>query len=174
MWICHGWLVGTSTKFFYHSEKRGGPPKSQTHVDSFRDAFVENGLFDLGYTGYDYIWCRRQDGEVVVEERLDRFCATVEWSLCFPETSVLHIESDISDHLPILLKCYKRKSQFQKTRKRFHFDNMWELEPSCEEVIRKAWEGCRGADAINNVLLKMGNCSCDLFNGMKKNLATLG
>jgi len=107
------WLVGGDlNEIFYHSEKRGGPPKTQTHIDSFRDAFVENGLFDLGYTGYDYTWCRRQDGTVVVEERLDRFFATVEWSLCFPEASVLHIDSDISYHLPILLKCYKRKPQF--------------------------------------------------------------
>ncbi|KAJ8422151.1 hypothetical protein Cgig2_022151 [Carnegiea gigantea] len=41
----------------------------------------------------------------VVKEKLDHFWASTEWSLLFLNASVSHIESDIFDHLPILLKC---------------------------------------------------------------------
>jgi len=63
-------------EIFYHSEKHGGPAKGYAQIDSFRDAFVDNGLFDLGYEGYDFTWNRWQNGEPVVEERLDCFYAT--------------------------------------------------------------------------------------------------
>lgn len=70
--------VGGLNEIFYHGEKRGGPPRFQSLIDSFRSAFLDNDLHDLGFFGYEFPWCNnRKDGEVV-EERLGRFCTSTE------------------------------------------------------------------------------------------------
>ena len=94
------WLVGGDfNEIFYHSEKKGGCPKNQNLLDSFRNFFLDCNLFDLGYSGYDFTWCNFRHSRATIEERLDRFCASTEWSLLYPNASVLHIDSDILDHL---------------------------------------------------------------------------
>ncbi|KAJ8430219.1 LOW QUALITY PROTEIN: hypothetical protein Cgig2_009397 [Carnegiea gigantea] len=99
------WLMGGDlNEIFHHSEKKRGPSKSQTLIDKFRESFLDNGLYDLGYSGYEFTWRNYQQNGTVVEERLDRFCADTDWSLSFPNAHVTHGDSDISDHLPILLK----------------------------------------------------------------------
>ncbi|KAJ8435841.1 hypothetical protein Cgig2_003864 [Carnegiea gigantea] len=75
---------GDLNEIFFHSEKIGGPPKPQTLLDWLRIGFLDNGLYDLGYLGYDFTWCNFQENGIPVEERLDRFCADTEWSLMFP------------------------------------------------------------------------------------------
>jgi len=132
------WLIGGDlNEIFYHSDKCGGPSKPQAQIDAFRDAFVDNGLFDLGYEGYGFTCHRSIGGSVVVEERLDRFCASVEWSLHYPEATVYHIDSDFSDHLPILLKCYPRRALGVQHDMCFLFENMWCVDPSCMDTIKE-------------------------------------
>jgi len=80
------WLVGGDlNEIFCHCEKAGGPLRSQAHIDAFKDAFLDNDLHDLGFSGYDYTWCNNREGGEIVEERLDRFYASTEWSIQFPE-----------------------------------------------------------------------------------------
>jgi len=93
---------------FFTMLKKGHPPKSLYDLDSLRNAFIDNGLFDLGYFGYDFTRCNYRHNGVVVEEWLDRFYANTNWSLLFPDAQVSHIDFDLSDHLPILLKCKPR------------------------------------------------------------------
>ena len=103
------WIIGGDlNEIFYHSEKKRGPPKPQLHIDMFQEAFIDNDLFELEYEGYDFTWSRWMNGEIMVEEHLDRFCASTDWSMLFPEAKVYHIDSDISDHLPLLMKCRPR------------------------------------------------------------------
>ena len=41
-------------EIFFHSEKLGGPPNFELTIDNFWSSFPDNGLYDLGYSGYDY------------------------------------------------------------------------------------------------------------------------
>jgi len=63
-------------EIFYHSEKNGGLLNSQALIDSFKNYFSDNDLYELGYSGYDYTLCNSYNKEEAVEERLDRFCAS--------------------------------------------------------------------------------------------------
>ncbi|KAJ8445207.1 LOW QUALITY PROTEIN: hypothetical protein Cgig2_024413 [Carnegiea gigantea] len=144
-----------------------GPPKSQAEIDSFRDAFVDNGLFDLGYKGYELIWATKAmsshgtkvlGGSVVIEEGLDRFCASVEWLLFYPEATV-HLDSDLSNHLPILLKCYPRRASQGQREKSFRFENMWCANPSYMDIIKEAWDANGGMDAVSNYMIKAEQCT---------------
>ena len=68
-------------------------------------------FYDLRYLGYDFTWCNFQESGTIVEERLDRFYADHEWSITFLNALISHIDSDMSDLLPILLKCYPHTSE---------------------------------------------------------------
>ncbi|KAJ8422344.1 hypothetical protein Cgig2_006314 [Carnegiea gigantea] len=154
------WLIrGDINEIFYHSEKCEGPSKPQAQIDAFTDAFVDNGLFDRGYEGYGFTWHRSVGGSVVVEERLDRFCASVEWSLHYPEATVYHIDSDLSDHLSILLKCYPIRALRVRRDKRFRFENMWCVDPSCIDTIKEVWGEDGEADALHNYMPKAEQCA---------------
>lgn len=42
------WLVGGGlNEIFYHIEKKGVPPKPQSHIYKFRGFFIDNDLYDL-------------------------------------------------------------------------------------------------------------------------------
>ena len=89
-------IRGDLNEIFYHSEKEGGPPKPQSHIYNFRDAFIKCGLFDMGFSGQEYTWCNHHENGVVVEECLDRYYSSTEWSLMFPETVFYHIDHELS------------------------------------------------------------------------------
>ena len=73
------WIIGGDiNEIFFNCKKLGGPPKSQTVIDSFQESFANCGLFYLGYSGYDYTWWNCRDDEKSVEERLDRFMANAD------------------------------------------------------------------------------------------------
>lgn len=57
------------------------------------------------FSSYDFTWCNNREGDddCRVEERLDCFCASMEWVVQFPKAEVQHNDSNISGHLPILL-----------------------------------------------------------------------
>ncbi|KAJ8420258.1 hypothetical protein Cgig2_000600 [Carnegiea gigantea] len=113
----------------------GGPPKSQASIDEFHASFLDNGLYNLGFSGHEFTWCNYQENGTVVEERLDHFCADTEWSLLFPNALVCHVDFDMSDHLPILLQCSPRINEKKDRQKRFMFEDMWFSDPSCKETL---------------------------------------
>jgi len=44
------WLVGGDlNEIFYTSEKKDGPPKSLSKLDAFRNAFIDNELYDQDF-----------------------------------------------------------------------------------------------------------------------------
>jgi len=99
------WLVGGDlNEVFYNYEKKGGTTKNKMILDAFCATFEECGLYDLEYLGYDFTWDNWRTDMTVVEEQLDRFCGSLEWSLLFPEAEVIHLDEHFSDHLSILLK----------------------------------------------------------------------
>ena len=157
------WLMGGDlNKIFYHGEKKRGPSKPQSTIDSFLEAFLDCGLFDMDYSGYHYTWCNFQDNGVVVEERLDRFCANIDWSILFPAASVSYMDFNMSDHLPILLKFTLHAATRGERARRFHFKNMLFTEPSCKEVVMSAWTSASTPDIVKNLLALMDRCSAEL------------
>lgn len=90
-----------------------------------------------------------------MEERLDRFCANTEWSLLFPDMQVTHVDSDYSDHLPILLNCCLNDRGTRCNRKKFRFENMWATSEDCKGVIERAWEAVSVGEDVDNLLVRI-------------------
>ncbi|KAJ8441608.1 hypothetical protein Cgig2_023761 [Carnegiea gigantea] len=136
------------------------PEISSSLSVSAEDSFIDNGIYDLGYLGYDYAWCNYQQNGVVVEERLDHYCANMEWSLPFPNALVSHIDSDISDHLPILPKCnHDSNGPSYHTQ---YFQNMWFTHTSCKAIVASAWSSSYQSDVVDNLLSRLANCLKEL------------
>ncbi|KAJ8444494.1 LOW QUALITY PROTEIN: hypothetical protein Cgig2_024058 [Carnegiea gigantea] len=98
------WVVSGDTNEILHNfQMKGGTLKNQNVQNAFYETFNECGLFDLGFSGYECTWeNRKRDGEVV-EDRLDRLCALVDWSAIFPVAWVTHLNENISDHMLLSL-----------------------------------------------------------------------
>ncbi|KAJ8425866.1 hypothetical protein Cgig2_028211 [Carnegiea gigantea] len=84
------WLVGGDLKEIFYNTEKGGPSRLR---------FVQ-----LGFSGHEYTWWNGRQDDGSVEERLDRFCANTDWSLIFLEAQVTHVDFEMSDHMPILLR----------------------------------------------------------------------
>ena len=76
------------------------PPKSQTSIDEFQDAFMDNGLFGLDFSRHSLLGATI-GGQVVVEDRSERFCIDPDWSLLFSDAQVSCVDFDMSYHFPI-------------------------------------------------------------------------
>ena len=109
-----------------------------------------------------------------MEERLDRFCATTEWSLLFPEAKVVHIDSDSLDHLPILLQCYPAYISGKRHKAKFNFENMWVTDTSYTDVISNAWKQDERRDVVENLLVKVDRCSHELKLSNKNSFIHVG
>ena len=175
------WLVGGDlNEVLYNFEKKGGGQKSQHILDLFRDTLEGCGLYDLGFTGYEFTWENRRGAGAVIEERLDGFCASTEWSALFPEAEVRHLDECFSDHLPIFLKLMGSRVRYRSGRKRFRFENMWIQEESCRQIIQRVWESPSSEDPWLRVEEKLEQCSAalstwarDTFGEVQENIRGL-
>ncbi|KAJ8431121.1 LOW QUALITY PROTEIN: hypothetical protein Cgig2_004712 [Carnegiea gigantea] len=98
----------------------------------------------------------------------------MEWSIQFPEAHVQHLQSDISDHLPILLRCKPRKSEANKRSTRFQFENMWATDLGISDVIASTWRAISASDLVDSLLLKIEKCSATLLQWNKDNFGMDG
>ena len=98
-WLC----LGDFNEILSFDEKRGGNPRQVTPMVAFRHTLFHCGPIDLGFRGYRFTWRNGRYGATFVEERLDRFVATIEWRELFPKAIVHHLAMVYSDHDPILL-----------------------------------------------------------------------
>ena len=83
---------------------------------------------------------------------MDRFCASIQWSLVFPNAEVVHLNAKLSDHLPILLKLNDVRHSVTRKGKNFKSENMWATEERCQQVVEEAWSA--GSDTGNGEVLK--------------------
>jgi len=71
------WLIGDDLNEIFIMLKKG-PPKPLSDLDSIRNVFIDTRLFDVSYSGYNFTWCNYRNNGVLLEERLDQFCANTD------------------------------------------------------------------------------------------------
>ena len=95
--------IGDYNKILSFEEKNGRLHKPLHPMVDFQSALLFCRLIDLGYSGYRFTWWNGRVEKAFVEERLDRACASVEWSELHLRANVNHLTASYSDHDPILL-----------------------------------------------------------------------
>ena len=121
-------------------------------------------LKDLGFRSYPFTWTNRQLGDANTKVRLDRVVATKEWREKFQLSSVTHLSSHASDHVPSILQTKSFDLNRFRTDRKFKFEESWLMLDDCEDVIRAAWDRVgHGAAGLNSIKEKIENCRADLF-----------
>ncbi|XP_050241136.1 uncharacterized protein LOC126690037 [Quercus robur] len=134
-WCC----IGDFNAILHASEKQSVHAPYYNQMEDFRVALEDCGLADLGFSGHKFTWTNRRLGSTHTKQRLDRATANRVWMENFPASSVSHLFSHASDHLPILLKTMKDRQVRGRGFGGFKFEENWLLWDDCEEVVTKAW-----------------------------------
>ncbi|KAA3460789.1 reverse transcriptase [Gossypium australe] len=138
------WLVGGDfNDILFAHEKRGGLPREEARMEAFRRVLEDCFLEDIVFTGPWFKWERGRVEERNIQERLDRGVATDSWIQTFPNFSLRHLPHSFSDHCPLLVDT--ESEQKRNGHNKFRFESWWILEESCEEEIKKLWEGSAGS-----------------------------
>ncbi|KAK9998700.1 hypothetical protein SO802_018303 [Lithocarpus litseifolius] len=133
-------------------------------MEDFRVALEECGLADLGFSGHKFTWTNRRPGLVHTKQRLDRATANRVWMEKFPASSVSHLFSHASDHLPILLKPMKDRRVRGSGAGGFKFEENWLLWADFEEVMIEAWvKGGGDNSGLRGVRDHIKTCGVELY-----------
>ncbi|KAL5750859.1 hypothetical protein ACOSP7_025462 [Xanthoceras sorbifolium] len=75
------WIIGGDfNEVLRDEEKVGGRFRSHAAISSFRDAIDSCRLVDIGYQGSLFTWSNRQNGDSLIQERLDRVLCSMTWA----------------------------------------------------------------------------------------------
>ena len=101
-------------------------------MDESRIALKRCNLADLGFLGYPFTWNNKRPGHANTRQRLDWAVANAEWRLKFPATTVTHLFSHASNHLPIILQAMTDRRKTVRSKKGFKFEKVWLMWDDCE------------------------------------------
>ena len=134
-WMC----IGDFNAIFHSHEKQSIHPPPYSQMDDFRETLELCQLSDLGFSGYPFTWNNSRPGTANTRQRLDRAMAIENWQAKFPVSTVTHLHSHSSDHLPLLLqmRTYRRASAW--SQRKFKFEESWLLWEECENIVHDAW-----------------------------------
>ncbi|XP_057431386.1 uncharacterized protein LOC130724214 [Lotus japonicus] len=91
---------------------------------------------------------RATHGQNLLQKRLDRGLATLDWRLRFPEGGVEVLHRHHSDHSPLLLRCGKKPDSLGL--RPFRFEAAWIDHPMYGSVVENVW-GRREFGVVQNL-----------------------
>ena len=158
-WLC----IGDFNAILSSTEKLSKRPPSYSQMDGFREALEKCSLVDLGFLGYPFTWNNKRPGLANTRQRLDRATANAEWKEKFPESTVHHLHSHASDHLPILLQTKSITKYNTRSTRGFKFEEAWLLWEDCEAAVQEAWNKWEGVSSgLPRVKEKIAGCGVEL------------
>uniref|UniRef100_A0A2N9IFR8 Uncharacterized protein n=1 Tax=Fagus sylvatica TaxID=28930 RepID=A0A2N9IFR8_FAGSY len=157
-WLCGG----DFNELLRGEEKWGRVARSEAQMARFRSVVDDCGFMDLGFSGPQYTWWNKRDGAARVLERLDRCFANAEWLVLFPSCRVHHLHGVFSDHRPLWMELNSVTNSPRPRRKHFRFEEMWTMDPSCEETVRQAWAKTQHGTPMYQVTEKIKTSRADL------------
>lgn len=131
-------VIGDFNEMWHMDDKKVGRPLSYSRLSRAHQWTDALNLLDLGFQGQPYTWSNRREGEELVSERLDRVLCNPEWRILFEEATLYHLETQGSDHCPILLMI-KPQDDAARKPKPFRFENMWMSHADFFGLLQDSW-----------------------------------
>ena len=172
------WLsMGDFNEILSLDERSGEGTGPMRHMQDFGDVIHRCGFIDLGFPGLPFTWENRRDGTTLIQKRLDRDVANVQWMDLFNLCTMNHVVCSHSDHVPLNLHMDVNSMQRKHKLRPRKFEEKWALHPNCEAVILAAWNAETSAGSPMFVLCeKIKKCRESLygwFKGFSSNFQTM-
>ncbi|KAL9460747.1 hypothetical protein AB3S75_003870 [Citrus x aurantiifolia] len=151
-WLC----FGDFNEILNLDEKKGGIEREADMISEFRKVIQECDLKDLGCSWYPFTWSNRRYGPHFIEERLDRFLGSIEWTQRFQDDAAKNLVSWCSDHSPVMLDVIGRGNGGQNHRRtlsRVHYEDFWSTYDECRGIIQRNWAEIGSWSGSNTVQL---------------------
>ncbi|XP_073353716.1 uncharacterized protein [Aegilops tauschii subsp. strangulata] len=137
-WIC----VGDFNEALFQADQSGGNLRSFNQMEDFRDFLAECGLADLGFSGYQFTWDNKREGDDNIQVRLDRAVCNGDFLSIFPETLVEHLMTEESDHQVILVRALETApNEHARGPRPFRFEEAWTRHDQYDSMVEAAWMG---------------------------------
>jgi hypothetical protein len=147
-WLC----VGDFNEVLRTNEQFEGA-RSEWQMEGFQDAVSVCGFSNLEFIGLPYTWDNHQEADHNIKVRLDRGLATDSFMSLFSEVKIWHIQTTTSDHYALVMECLEHSLNTRHRKRNFHYENMWQRNPSYMALIRDAWQtGAGSMDDMQNRL----------------------
>ncbi|XP_024171388.1 uncharacterized protein LOC112177323 [Rosa chinensis] len=117
--------------------------RSQRQIDEFRQVVEDCGFYEFSFTGFEFTWDNRREGDANVKERIDRGFGNFNLIQKCGGFVAHHLVTMSSDHCPILIEAEPPScsdSSFRRRGCRFLFEEMWTKEEECGQLINQVWE----------------------------------
>ncbi|GAU25702.1 hypothetical protein TSUD_216310 [Trifolium subterraneum] len=157
-------IIGDYNDILSFDEKKGRSDRPNWLINDFRDAVLDAGLIDIELIGYPFTWFKSLGTDRVVEEKLDRALANVEWCNLFIHAKLECLTSTASDHYPLLLS-WEQRTLHSKPPKQFKFENSWLIELDFDQFVRQYWN----SSVENTITHKLNNCATTLSEWSNEN-----
>jgi len=147
----------------FAAEKQSAYPPPFKQMEEFGLALDSCGLVDLGFWDYPFTWNNKRPGEANTRQRLDRAVPNSEWKNWFPATTVTHLVSHASNHLPLIMQTRSDKEFRNRGTRGFKFEESWLLWDDCEKTVKENWISRSGSDsALVAIQEKINECGVGL------------
>ncbi|GAA0141803.1 hypothetical protein LIER_02859 [Lithospermum erythrorhizon] len=104
-------FIGDFDEVFFHYEHVSqAHPRPNWQMNNFRQMAKDYGIIDVGFSGFPFTWCNNFTSPYSTRARLDRGLASKDWMHEFPNAQLIHLSSNTSDHLPLLLNKGTRRN----------------------------------------------------------------
>ena len=158
-WCC----IGDFNAKLHAFEKQSVHTPYYNQMKDFWLALEGCELTDLGFNGHKFKWTNRRLGAAHTKQRLDRATANGVWIEKFPASSITHLFSHASNHLPILLKTMNDRWTRGRGAGGFKFEESWLLWEDCEEAVIEVWiKGGYGRSSLSGARDKIQSCGVEL------------
>ena len=101
----------------------------------------------------------------MIWERLDRGIANYKWLAKLLTGRIKHLNSFTSNHRAILLSLDENGEHQKWRQKPFHFEAMSVEDPSCKEIITRAWDCTPDGIPMYAAATKLKQCKKHLIKG---------
>lgn len=168
------WLLVGDFNLMRSLENRTKPGGNVTEMFMFNEAISALRLVELPLHGRQFTWTNKQDNPLL--ERVDWFFTSSSWTWSYPDSSVLPLVMETSDHVPCLVKA---KTDVPKGNL-FRFENYWMEHDNFMAIVQHGWSlPTHQTDKAKIVIAKFKNLRRVLkawsaqISGLKKVMANV-
>ena len=132
-------IIGDFNEVITEDKKSGGNPISQRRVKAILDCMDNYHMMNMGFVGPKFTWSNKREIGNLIQCRLDRCWANLNWKAFYTEANVTHLARINSDHYPLLLNLNLNTSS--TNNRPFKFQSIWLSHKDFPTVVREAWAG---------------------------------